>query len=390
MKKRTLILSIKSTIIWILILLPFSSLANKPPFTVSPGLFDHSLTKTLGLNYPEKSHTFTVYHAENNTNKYNHGAVLMPFKGQLFIQWQSSRQDEDAADTQIFFSTSTDAQTWNKAKVLMPARDNATVTNGGWWTDGETLIAFINVWPKNLTPRGGYVEYITSVDGHSWSTPQCVKYSDGRCINGVIEQDLRQLANGRILTALHQQPGLIAKPIFTDDPLALSGWKLGNMDNLPHKKNISRELEPSWYMKRDSSIVMIFRDQESSFRTLAAVSKDNGVTWSQAIETNMFDSRAKQSAGNLPDGSAFIINNPTGTKQRIPLVVNLSDNGVLFDRAFLLNSGDDLPLMKYQGKYKRIGFSYPKSIIWQNYLLVSYALNKEDIVVTKVPLSSLN
>ncbi|MEP3924368.1 MAG: exo-alpha-sialidase, partial [Gilvibacter sp.] len=125
-------------------------------------------------------------------------------------------------------------------------------------------------------------------------------------------------------------------------------------------------------------------------KVLASQSVDNAENWTTPVETNMPDSRAKQSAGNLPDGSAFLVNNPSGSKTRIPLTVTLSDDGKVFDRAFLLRAGDsDLPKQQFQGKYKRAGFSYPKSIVWQGFIYVSYAVNKEDIAVTRVPVSAL-
>ena len=100
----------------------------------------------------------------------------------------------------------------------------------------------------------------------------------------------------------------------------------------------------------------------------------------------MPDSRAKQSAGNLPDGTAFIVNNPTGNKTRLPLVMLLSRNGEEFNQAIVLRGQDQLPAMRFAGKYKRVGYSYPKSYIWNKALWVSYAVNKEDIAVTRLAL----
>ena len=103
----------------------------------------------------------------------------------------------------------------------------------------------------------------------------------------------------------------------------------------------------------------------------------------------MPDSRSKQSAGNLPDGTAYQINNPRDCKERFPLVITLSDDGILFDRAFLLRSGNDLQKLRFPGKYKRVGFSYPKSVIWNDYLYIGYATNKEDVEITRVPIKNL-
>ncbi len=135
------------------------------------------------------------------------------------------------------------------------------------------------------------------------------------------------------------------------------------MENLPFDDHVSRELEPSWFLRGDGNIVMIFRDQKSSFRKLACMSNDRGETWSVPVLTNMPDSRSKQCAGNLPDGTAFMINNPNNNKSRIPLVITLSRNGKYFNRAYLLRrGGDDLQPMRFEGKYKREGYSYPKAI----------------------------
>lgn len=108
------------------------------------------------------------------------------------------------------------------------------------------------------------------------------------------------------------------------------------------------------------------------------------MTWSTPEQTNMPDSRAKQSAGNFSDGTAYMVNNPSGSKERLPLVLTLSSDGKLFDKAFLIRSKKDLSPMRYEGKYKRIGYSYPKSIVWKNTLWISYAENKEDIWVTAI------
>lgn len=384
----------QNVLLVLLLLIAGCSVANKTeqpaaPFRIADSLFDHSQPTTLGLTKPVAINHQRVFKAQAGNAQYNHGAVLFPFKGKLFIQWQSSQRDEDAPETKILFSHSSNGSEWSQAQTLVAARNDALVTNGGWWSNGETLVAYINVWPHNMQPKGGYVEYITSPDGNHWSAPQRLIDHNGQAINGVIEQDLKQLPNGRILTAIHQQPGLIAKPFYTDDAQGINGWTLGAMENLPHQPGISRELEPSWFLTAAKNPVMVFRDQASSFTVLASTSSDNGKNWSTPMATTMPDSRAKQSAGNLPDGRAFLINSPSGTKARTPLTITLSRDGKLFDRAFLLRSETELPPMLHEGKYKRIGYSYPKSVVWNNQVWVSYAVNKEDIEVTSIPIDAL-
>lgn len=364
--------------------------AQDKPFEVREGLYDKSNPATLGLQPVKDAQTFTIMRPDENTNKFNHGVVLLPFKDKLYAQWQTSKQDEDAPETIVVYSVSTDGETWSPPKPMTEVWDKGYKSSGGLWSDGEMLVAYINVWPADMKPRGGYVEYITSTDGETWSEPKRVMKSDGTPVNGIFEQDPHRIDGGRLITAVHEQPGLIAKPYYTDDALGVSGWRAGAIENLPHAPDITRELEPSAFVRRDGSVVMVFRDQGRSFKKLASVSRDRGLSWSQATETNMPDSRSKQSAGNLPDGTAYHASSPTGTRDRFPLILTLSGDGYRFETAYTLRTGDaDLQPKRFEGKYKNVGFSYPKSVVWKDHLYVAYATNKEDVQYTRVPLASI-
>ncbi len=360
------------------------------PFRVD-SLFDFTQPNTLGLSFAEGVETSTIFSPGEHDNKYNHGAVLFPFKGMLYAQWQSSAVDEDAADTRVFFSRSADGKIWAKPIALTDSWPQGIKTSGGWWSHADTLVAYMNCWPETTATEacGGYTEYRLSTDGVHWADPQPVKTADGQPLAGIIEQDMHALPGGRVLTAVHRQPDLVATPFYTDDPLGLTGWRAGRMQNLPFSGNTGRAIEPAWFCRKDGAIVMIFRDQQNTFKKLAAISVDNGAAWTTPVLIDTPDSRAKQSAGNLPDGTAFMVNNPSGNKNRFPLVITLSQDGFLFDRAYLLRGGDDLQPLRYAGKYKRAGYSYPKSVVWGEYLYVAYATNKEDIEVTRVPVRAL-
>lgn len=378
----------KQLLLTLLLLYSFKSICTPNPiFSVDESLFDKNDKVTLGLPYIDDMAHSTVFSAQDSVAQYNHGAVAFAFKNRLYVQWQSSSQDEDSPDTQVLYSHTSNTTKWAPATILASHRANSFVTSGGWWSDGNTLVAFINVWPNNMKPKSGHVEYSTSQDGEIWTEFLPLVDHKGNHIKGINEQDLKALPNGRILTAMHRAPGLIATPFFTDDPLGISGWRQGTLENLPFNGNISRELEPSWFINAQGHIVMVFRDQSSSFKMLAAVSKDNGETWSPVERTNMPDSRAKQSAGNINNGTAYLINNPTGNKTRHPLVLTLSQDGNRFTSAFLIRYSSNLPPMLYKGKYKRAGYSYPKSIVWNNKIIVSYAINKEDIAITQIDIS---
>jgi hypothetical protein len=361
---------------------------DAPPYSVAAGLFDQA-KPDLGLAPVPGARTFTIFRPDDDTDKFSNGVVLIRFKGRFYAQWQSSARDEDSPDTWVACSTSTDGETWTPPQMLAPAGGGTAMhSSGGWWTDGATLVAYINVWPDGFGQgNGGHAEYRLSTDGQNWSEPRRLTDREGRPLAGIIEQDPHSY-DARLFTAFHVPPGLIANPHFTDDPLGVSGWTAGAMANLPSDKSSSRELEPSLF-RRDAELVMVFRDQASSYRQLAAVSRDRGATWTTPVPTEMPDSRSKQSAGNLPDGTAYLVNAPHAGRERLPLAVTLARDGRLFDRSFLLRGPADLPPLRYPGRYKRPGYHYPKSLVADGFLFVAYATNKEDVQVTRIPLSAL-
>lgn len=364
-----------------------------PPYAVAPGVFDPA-EPDLGLERPAGIETATIYSPDDTGDRFTNGVVLIGFKGRLYAQWQSSAVSEDTADTWVPYSVSRDGKKWSKPRKLRGAGSGGAMhSNGGWWTDGETLVAYINVWPTGFqTKAGGYTEYMTSRDGETWSAPRRVMGRDGKPVEGVIEQDPHRLPGGRIVTAFHLRPGLMVAPHWTDDPLGISGWVRGRMANLPLEGpdagKFSREIEPSLFL-RGGCAVMVFRDHAESFRQLASESCDKGESWTRPVLTNMPDSRSKQSAGNLPDGTAFLVNAPNAGRERIPLAITLSSDGRCFDRSFLLRGRSDLQPLRTAGTYKRPGYSYPKSIVWKRHVYVGYAPNKEDAQVTRVPVAAL-
>ena len=383
--------SLKLMTICLLAAIPYSMQAGDWLPRLAEGVIDTTQHETLGLQAAPGINHYTIHQATDETDHYANGVVMAAFKGTIYCMWQSSPTDEDSDDTWVAYSRSTDnGHSWSKPMTLASPTTDYYCTSGGWLIYRDTLTALIDIWPKGMMPRGGETCYQTSTDGINWSPMQAVRMAEGFDMNGVLEQDPRPLPNGRIVGAIHFQPGLHVCPAYTNDPTGRSGWQKGDFLAEDRGKQ-SRELEPSQYLRRDGSIVMLFRDQRSSFRKLAAISTDMGQTWTKAELTNMPDARTKQCAGNLPDGTAYMVSCPANGKWRWPLVLQLSDDGILFDRALLIRSGSagDLPAKRYEGRYKTIGYSYPKAMIHDNKLYIGYSVNKEDVVCSIIPIELL-
>ena len=146
----------------VLVFLPISA-SLAAPFSVTSGLFNQDATD-LGLSRAPGSQTVTVFTPTASSDHYGNGVVMTGFKGKLYCQWQSSAVDEDAADTWVAYSIGTiektadgtQTETWSAPKELAPTMQNGIRTSGGWNVYNDTLIAFINVWPDSMNPRGGF------------------------------------------------------------------------------------------------------------------------------------------------------------------------------------------------------------------------------------------
>lgn len=330
--------------------------------------------------------TYNVYTPGEHDDHYVNNAVMTHFKGYFYCMWQSSAQDEDSPDTHIMMSRSRNTRRWSRPVELMPCTDSTFASPGGWMIHNDTLTAFVNILGDIRS--GGSAHYITSADGLEWSAARPVLMADGTSMSGILEQDPHVIGR-RIIGAAHFKPGLKAKPIYTDDLSGHGGWNVGQIE-MEEKGNQSRGIEPSLYVKPDGTIVMLFRDQWSSFKKMACESTDNGESWSLPYLTDLDDSRSKQCAGNLPDGTAFIIGNPATSKDRTTLSIAFSEDGEQFGDYTILRSRADLPEKKYDGKYKTIGYSYPKAIVHKNRIYVSYSENKERISVTSIRITNNN
>lgn len=344
--------------------------------SIPEGIFDLEDTLTLGLDYYPGIERIEVCPGQEG---YANNVLLTFFQGRYYCMWQHSERDEDTPDTQVLCAVSSDGRVWEHPFLLAGPTDSCFVSPGGWIQRGDSLAAILNYVRADDRKAGGYASFICTRDGLSWSASRPVLMADGSPVQGLFEQDPLQLSGGRTVGAVHFMPGLELCPVYTDDPSALCGWRKAEF---PEGKG--SPLEPSQYVRPDRTLVMFFRDQQSSFVKLASVSDDRGERWSATERTNIPDSRSKQCAGTLPDGRCFWVGNPTGTKSRRILVLAISADGQAFDKAFVLAGPADLPPQRTPGCYKTMGYNYPKATLIGHNLWISCSQNKEDILLIRV------
>ena len=358
---------------------------QEPPIRVRPGLFDAGDPPRLGRPMVA-SETFAIFHPEGDQPKFNHQVKVYGFGDYLYAHWQAAARDEDASDSHVLYSRSADGQHWSPAEVMAPPVEGKHIrSSGGWWGYGGELTCFFTFPSK---PGVGRVTEIrTSRDGVTWTPLE----------DGILDASLvgnpTALDDGTLVGVFLANDRQLRKPgtriMTTTDPTGRSGWTVSELPwASTNRPRSARGVEPAIFKQSDGNLVCIFRDMHGSFRSLASISTDGGRTWSTPTLTDLPDSGSMQSAGNLPDGSAYVINVPRQhTDVRVPLAITLSDDGKTFDRAFIIR--DQVPGVRFEGKEKFAGYSYPHSWVWKDHLYVVYATSKESVDVTRIRLTDL-
>ena len=170
--------------------------------------------------------------------------------------------------------------------------------------------------------------------------------------------------------------------LYTDQADGLAGWQEAKIAMKNFK--VFAYTEPSFFQQDENTLVMSFRNRSGFL--FASTSSDFGESWSTPVKTNFRDTRARFSAGNLPDGTAFIINNP-GPHHRRFLTIALSRDHKTFDRAFLIYG--KRTRTRYRGRGKSLGWQYPNVLFWKDQLFVTYSINKEDLGISRIALKNL-
>jgi hypothetical protein len=354
------------------------------PFRAAADLFDTENLKTLGLKTAKGKHTL-LYRATDDGYKFCHHPNLVVFRDRIYCMWSNGLVNEDDAGQRILYSHSADGSSWTAPTQLTDHQNGKGIcVAAGFHVAGEELVAFYTTTGGTNFNPDTCLRARTSRDGQNWSEPR-------RLTSGFYIEGPQPLPGGRLLLA-GEHVGEVReskrmKFLFTDDQRGLADWRESKLKPIskPNLK-VYGYTEPSFFLRPDGTVVATLRNYSGFLHT--CTSHDKGQTWSEASQTNYPDSTARTSAGNLPDGTAFIINNSMPKKfDRSLLTIGLSQDGQVFNRALLIRG--EPTKMRYAGRSKLDGWQYPNAVTWKDTLYVAYSINKEDVAVTQIALKDL-
>jgi len=139
--------------------------------------------------------------------------------------------------------------------------------------------------------------------------------------------------------------------------------------------------EPYWWELPDGHLMALFRDNRRSGYIYRSFSTDRGRSWSQPVQTDFPDARAKFHGVHMSDGRYALVSN-SHPRRRDPLTLAISDDGLVFDRLYYLVGG------------QRNGVDYPMIMEHDGYLYIAhsggYGGRKQSVEVQRVRIADLD
>lgn len=323
---------------------------------------------------------------------YNHYACLIRFNGTLYAMWSNHPGGEDRPGQRILYSTSTKWGEWTRPQELFAppgpvinAKQKGIHLKSDRWVivDGKLYaIAYVHgagVYPiaREVRPGGAFGDPFP----------------------------LRALpAKAELPSYMHQPtPPAIAQRLLAWYPAhdRISFWD-AEAQGVPRKAIDGAQLiETFSYRASDDTLVMMARSWGTNSnpvhnnRVYVSFAKTYG-QWTTPYPTDIPDSPTRGDALRLPDGTILLIGTHYAPKldsalylDRDPLSIAVSKDGFHFSRAYTFRTGAPRTWHIPNVGGRNPGFAYTSSILDEGYLCTLYSIGKEDIGISRVPLSEL-
>lgn len=322
-----------------------------------------------------------VYYGNGFNGSYNHHNQINKFKGKYYFAWSNGFRNEEDGGQRVLIASSDDCLSWSDPSVVLD------VPQGSPWAHNcvamhstpdylyiiimseETEHDETVTGMRRIKPEDAYVDTYRSADGVTWEKA----FSFGKRIKWIFEAP-RLTRDGRLLCICSTKSEGPAMLLWPGNDIC----QMPEFVRVPEPEGASFPYgESSWYQLDSGRILVFWRDEGASCRLYVNHSDDGGLTWSIPALSDIPDSMSRLYAGRLNNGKFFIVNNAIGTLlDRMPLMLLLSDDGLVFDQVYMIN--DTPTVMRRKGLLKINGNQYPCCLVEGDRLIVAYDANKED------------
>lgn len=340
---------------------------------------------------------------------YSHHQSVTYHNGRFHAIWSNGRKNEDDVGQRVLMSASRDGLSWESPWPLIDSmagkHSELVLTAAGFHQQADLLVAYAGAYEYNMQrlkagtrTRGdmGHEETnllaVTCTDGGSWGDPVSIE------LPIVPNHGPQRTASGRLVIS-----GNISFP-WTDDPAGLTGWTMSGIYPEEMAQTIYDDSEGFWIVKDryrwpvglcegsffqtdDRTLHMLLRSGTSYL--WVTESRDDGISWSPPEPTDFTDNGTKFHFGRLPDGRFYYVGcpDPEPRGARFPLVLSLSDDGLSFDRHYIL--GDAHYERRFEGLHKGGQYGYPHTLVRNGHLYVIVSRMKEAVQVIRADIAQL-
>ncbi|MFW5803433.1 MAG: exo-alpha-sialidase [Verrucomicrobiota bacterium] len=372
--------------------------------------------KGAGFPILENATHTPIFQPDREAGAYNHHSRLTIRNGIFHAMWSNHTHGEDGPGQRVLYATSETGADWSEPVPLFPApqemieseKKGIVLTAFKWVSLGDRLFAvvgchenigFSNFDQTEFSPvrdkqhpsraRKGYSLLACEVRDDGRQGPIFAVWEDR---NEAIEYEVLPYNNPEIADQAKQLRDILTSP------MGMPAWDFrGNLE-FPKAYDGHRLCEPTVYRAKDGTVMMLLRDTHYSHRMYLSTLQDDGA-WSPGVPTDIPDSPSLTDSLALDDGTVLLIGNQMAPKfdnpdkdhyNRDPLVVSVSPDGKIFERAYALRcGGHEYRVSQSHVKGRGGGAQYPSAAIGNGTLYVQYSMGKEDIWISSVPLADI-
>jgi hypothetical protein len=319
--------------------------------------------------------------AANGVNQHNY---LAYFQGRYWIMWSDGPGIEGRVGQRVKCASSLDAIHWSPPDFVTPVAANSGPDSPVYNTNSTAGLRWVSrgLWERNgdlialasLDEAAGY--FGPSLELHAFRLNTA---DDSWTPLGVIADDAinnfppKLLPSGEwMMSQRTHDYATVGTRFLIGGVSGIDQWQ--SFPVFGSDQSLKAE-EPFWWGLPNGGLMSLFRDNAKSGFLYRSFSDDMGRNWSSPVKTNFPDATSKFHGMRLSDGRYILISNPD-PERRDPLVISISDDGLVFHTMAYLVGGRWV--------------DYPHVIEAEGSLVVAFSGGKQTVEVLKIPLSELD
>ncbi len=317
-----------------------------------------------------------VFRGEKDKSGYNNHAYLAHHDGRFWAMWSCAPRDGGHPGQEVRFATSKDGVEWSESSVLaQPAEGLYSIARGLWVRNGELLALSARCRGKTTQT------VVEALEVRRWDENRGTWVKAGEIGEKLINNFAPILTpGGNWLMPYRERELNRVDGVLIGGVKDVGAWQRVKFPGSKH----DRFTEADPVIRADGSIAVHLRDNNNEGFLFRSISTDGGKSFTEPVQTNFPDCKSKHYCFKLNNGIYLLINNPESRKT---LRVSGSADGKVFTSTAILRRNPTKT--RNPGHDKSPSFTYPHAIERDGAVYVIYAVNRDDIAITRVPVRTI-